>query len=436
MFRYKACRFRQEQEKMSAARLVLSREFGIMNSFTIEASLFAFIDRERRLVEFDSGLYETMGQRVGETVLEYQNIVEEDRSQRLQRLYLNRLKKKRQREKKLNKDKEEHKNEAKNKNSIREKTPSKPTRLSVLYENIRRDKSDYAGNSSDSDSNESQEDTLTAEEQDKALKRIIKVLHRYNSSECDQFKRSTTKLKRKLKLVTKNYFTIEASKGITTLFQKKPKALVREANKTPDRENPAAARQTSEATNLNHSISTLIRPTDTYKKKARRVAPVQLNDCYLPELTPVKKSKYKTFHKIRNDFHRLLRDAENKQAGGNKSSTHKSMNDIQLAVTGNNVKKGICVTSDCAEEKMSCKRSSHTSSRNYKIKYSVKLKNGIIIRESASQCREMEELARKRTSVFKYKGGMFVKDYSNWRSGVIGNSNLSKGTITQIHESF
>eukprot|EP00826_Nyctotherus_ovalis_P032104 TRINITY_DN25923_c0_g1_i1.p1 TRINITY_DN25923_c0_g1~~TRINITY_DN25923_c0_g1_i1.p1 ORF type:complete len:172 (+),score=36.79 TRINITY_DN25923_c0_g1_i1:123-638(+) len=156
--------------------------------------------------------------------------------------------------------------------------------------------------------------------------------------------------------------------------------MMREANKTPDREKPLIPKPASEATNLNHCISTLIKPTDTYKKKARQVAPVQLNDCYLPELIPVKKSKYKTFHKIRNDLHRLLRDAESKQPASNQSSTHKSLNDIQLAVTGNNVKKGICVTNDCVTENESYKRNSHTSSRNYKIKYSVKLKNGIIIR--------------------------------------------------------
>ena len=38
MFRYFSCKFKLEASKMSTARVVLFREFGIMNSFTVEAS--------------------------------------------------------------------------------------------------------------------------------------------------------------------------------------------------------------------------------------------------------------------------------------------------------------------------------------------------------------------------------------------------------------
>ena len=38
MFRYFSCKFKLEASKMRTARIVLFKEFGIMNSFTIEAS--------------------------------------------------------------------------------------------------------------------------------------------------------------------------------------------------------------------------------------------------------------------------------------------------------------------------------------------------------------------------------------------------------------
>lgn len=44
MFRYFSCRFRLEASKMKTARIVLFKEFGIFNSFTLEASFHGFLN--------------------------------------------------------------------------------------------------------------------------------------------------------------------------------------------------------------------------------------------------------------------------------------------------------------------------------------------------------------------------------------------------------
>ena len=43
MFRYFSCKFRVSQSKLKTARIVLHKEFGLMNSFTLEASFHGFI---------------------------------------------------------------------------------------------------------------------------------------------------------------------------------------------------------------------------------------------------------------------------------------------------------------------------------------------------------------------------------------------------------
>jgi hypothetical protein len=48
MFRFYSCKFRIEKSKLKAARVVLWKEFKIMNCFTLESSFHAFFDRERK----------------------------------------------------------------------------------------------------------------------------------------------------------------------------------------------------------------------------------------------------------------------------------------------------------------------------------------------------------------------------------------------------
>ena len=47
MFRYYSSKFRNEKSKQKAARLVIWKEFNIMNSFTLEASFHGWIKPDR-----------------------------------------------------------------------------------------------------------------------------------------------------------------------------------------------------------------------------------------------------------------------------------------------------------------------------------------------------------------------------------------------------
>lgn len=48
MFRFHSCKFNVEPLKTRAARVVFNKEFGIMNCFTMEASMYGYIAKDRR----------------------------------------------------------------------------------------------------------------------------------------------------------------------------------------------------------------------------------------------------------------------------------------------------------------------------------------------------------------------------------------------------
>jgi len=47
-FRYHSCKFRVEKAKLSTARVVVNKEFGVMSCFTLEASMHGYIDENRK----------------------------------------------------------------------------------------------------------------------------------------------------------------------------------------------------------------------------------------------------------------------------------------------------------------------------------------------------------------------------------------------------
>ena len=51
MFRFFSCKFRIEKSKLRTARVVLFKEYGIMNCFTLEASFYGYINKERKTEE-------------------------------------------------------------------------------------------------------------------------------------------------------------------------------------------------------------------------------------------------------------------------------------------------------------------------------------------------------------------------------------------------
>ena len=50
-FRYNSCKFRVEKDKLKTARVVVNREFNVMNCFTLEASMHAYITDDRQTKE-------------------------------------------------------------------------------------------------------------------------------------------------------------------------------------------------------------------------------------------------------------------------------------------------------------------------------------------------------------------------------------------------
>ena len=78
MFRFHSCKFNVELHKTTAARVVFNKEFSIMNCFTLEASMHAYINKERRTVEFKRPDFCEMGRKLGTTLLTYADIVDDD----------------------------------------------------------------------------------------------------------------------------------------------------------------------------------------------------------------------------------------------------------------------------------------------------------------------------------------------------------------------
>jgi len=56
---------------LKAARVVLWKEFGIMNCFTLEASFFGYINKERQTKQLTTENLEKMGEILGNGFYEY-----------------------------------------------------------------------------------------------------------------------------------------------------------------------------------------------------------------------------------------------------------------------------------------------------------------------------------------------------------------------------
>jgi hypothetical protein len=65
MFRIFSSRFNVEKSKEKTARVVLWREFNIMNCFTLEASFSGYFNEERKTKDFECKHFEKMGKILG-----------------------------------------------------------------------------------------------------------------------------------------------------------------------------------------------------------------------------------------------------------------------------------------------------------------------------------------------------------------------------------
>ena len=78
MFRFYSCKFRIERSKLKTARVVLFKDFGIMNCFTLEASFHGFIDSERKTIELTTESLQEMGSILGGSTSDYLNLFDEE----------------------------------------------------------------------------------------------------------------------------------------------------------------------------------------------------------------------------------------------------------------------------------------------------------------------------------------------------------------------
>ena len=83
MFRFFSCKFKVEKYKENCARIAIWRDFNITNCFTIEASSFGFISKERETIGFTSGLLQEFGEYVIQSIFEYNLIQDEDRRMKM-----------------------------------------------------------------------------------------------------------------------------------------------------------------------------------------------------------------------------------------------------------------------------------------------------------------------------------------------------------------
>lgn len=83
MFRFYSCKFRIQKSKLKAARVVLWKEFGIMNCFTLEASFHGYLNKDRQTLDLTTESLEKMGEILGNGFHEYHILVEEDEKQRV-----------------------------------------------------------------------------------------------------------------------------------------------------------------------------------------------------------------------------------------------------------------------------------------------------------------------------------------------------------------
>lgn len=98
-FRFFSCKFKVEKSKERAARLVLWREFAIMNCFTFEASFHGYLNGARETEEFTQEGFESMSEPLGNSLYEYLFIMEEEERQKKIKELQNKKKKRKRNEK-------------------------------------------------------------------------------------------------------------------------------------------------------------------------------------------------------------------------------------------------------------------------------------------------------------------------------------------------
>ena len=166
MFRYYSCKFRNDKEKEKAARLVVSKEFGLANSYTLEASFHGFLNTDRGTDSFDAGNLMEVGRVLAEVLYEFLVLRDEEDLQK-EAKRIDRLKKK---------------NRRRSEGSDFEpgKSPEAPKRTMadliqiIKDEDIQEEESDSGGSDSSAE-----EDDLDRETQKKITTQILEAMDNF-----------------------------------------------------------------------------------------------------------------------------------------------------------------------------------------------------------------------------------------------------------------
>lgn len=78
MFRFYSCKFRIEKSKLRTARVVFFKEFGVMNCFTLEASFYGYIDKDRSTTDLTPDKLEEIGSILGTGFHDYFDLIDDD----------------------------------------------------------------------------------------------------------------------------------------------------------------------------------------------------------------------------------------------------------------------------------------------------------------------------------------------------------------------
>jgi len=81
LYRFPACRFRNERSKRKAARLVIWKELKLTNSYTVEASFYGFIAADRSTVPFTQQLVMEAGEAIARGLFAYIQFEDSHKSQ-------------------------------------------------------------------------------------------------------------------------------------------------------------------------------------------------------------------------------------------------------------------------------------------------------------------------------------------------------------------
>jgi hypothetical protein len=214
MFRYFGCKFRNDESKKKAARLVVWKEHKLPYSYTLEASFHGYLTPQRTTVPFDEELLMKMGSLICDGLLDYVLLLEEEQT-RKERKRLARMRKR------LRKGAD---------SDSSDDEPQKRTLRNVL-ESIRQEAlMEHDSDSGGSDSDPSQ-DELSEQEQ--------KTLHSQINKAVDDFAelgnrpaRKTSVPRQRIKRTPDCSF--EARSSLSKYFSRASQRDPRERKKTPN----------------------------------------------------------------------------------------------------------------------------------------------------------------------------------------------------------